>query len=285
MSVISGVPQGSILNDLPSTIISQLLIFADDTKCFQQITTVSDIQRLQNYLNSLLDWSLRNHLSVNVSKFVFMSFHHKFNSEYNINGHILSQSISCKGLGVILTSTLSWRQHYDMITSKAYKSLGFLRRVFKNSHCVQARKFLYISIVRANLLYCSPLWRPYLLKDINSLEKVQRRATKFILSDSTSDYKTRLTQLGMLPLMYIFEIANIMFFINSIKNPSQRFNILNYIDFSISSTRSAGSKLYRKTDSTNSTMNSYFYRLPKLWNCLPIIDLSWQLHEIKFKLK
>ena len=175
LSVISEVPQGSILglllflmfiNDLPSTIESQS-IFADDTKCFQKISTVSDIQQLQTDLDSLSDWSLRNHLSFNVSKFVFMTFHHKFNSEYNINEHSLPQSTSCKDLGIIFTNTLSWRQHYDMITSKAYKSLGFLCRVFKNSHCVQARKSLYISIVRANLLYCSPLWRPYLLKDID----------------------------------------------------------------------------------------------------------------------
>ena len=37
----------------------------------------------------------------------------------------------------------------------------------------------------------------YLLKDIALLERVQRRATKFILSDYTSDYKTRLIQLGL----------------------------------------------------------------------------------------
>ena len=165
LSVISGVPQGSILgpllflifiNDLPSTIESQSLIFADDTEYFQKISTVFDIQQLQTDLDSLLDWSLRNHLSFNVSKFVFMTFHCKFNSEYNINGHSISQSTSCKHLGVIFTSMLSWRQHYDMITSKAYKSFGFLRRVFKNSHRAQARKSLYISIVRANL-YCSLL--------------------------------------------------------------------------------------------------------------------------------
>ena len=61
LSVISGVSQGSILgallfpvftNDLPSIITSQTLIFADDTKCFQQINFTSDIQQLQNDLNS-----------------------------------------------------------------------------------------------------------------------------------------------------------------------------------------------------------------------------------------
>ena len=43
----------------------------------------------------------------------------------------------------------------------------------------------------------------YFPRTIDSLERVQRRATKFILSDYTSNYKTRLMQLGMLPLMQI----------------------------------------------------------------------------------
>ena len=55
LPLISGVPRGSILgpslflifiNDLPSTIISQLLEFADDTKCFRQIISILDIQQL-----------------------------------------------------------------------------------------------------------------------------------------------------------------------------------------------------------------------------------------------
>ena len=171
LPVISGVPQGSILgpllflvfiNDFPSVITTQSLIFADDTKCFRQILTISDIDQLQCDLDSLLDWSLINHLAFNVSKFVFMTFHQKFNSELRINGNLLPHSISCKDLGVIFTNTLSWCQHYDMITSKAYKSLGLLRRVFIDSYCVHTRKCLYLSLVRAKLLYCSPLWRPYL---------------------------------------------------------------------------------------------------------------------------
>ena len=51
---------------------------------------------------------------------------------------------------------------------------------------------LYTTLVRAQVLYCSPVWRPYLIKDIKKLEQLQRQATKYVLSDYTSDYKTRL---------------------------------------------------------------------------------------------
>ena len=89
----------------------------------------------------------------------------------------------------------------------------------------------------------------------------------------------------MLPLMYIYEIADILFFIKSIKNPSDKFDILNYTNFTTGSTRSAGTKLYPKTANINPIMNSYFYHLPRLWNSLPIIDLSQSLDVIKPKLK
>ena len=90
---------------------------------------------------------------------------------------------------------------------------------------------------------------------------------------------------GILPLMYIYEIADILFFIKSIKYPSDKFDILNYVNFTTGSTRSAGTKLYPKTARTNVIMNSYFYRLSRLWNSLPIIDLSESLESMKIKLK
>ena len=54
------------------------------------------------------------------------------------------------------------------------------------------------------------------MKDIMSLECMQWRATRFILNDYSSNYKYHLVKLGMLPLMYIYELANIMFFIKSL---------------------------------------------------------------------
>ena len=164
------------INDLSSVISSSnTFIFADDTKT---ITTEPDIQLLQKDLTSLTHWSDNNHLSFNISKFVLLCLHNKFNSEYTIHGNAITHSSSCKDLGINLSDNLSWRLHYQTITSKAYKSLGLLRRIFNDTNCPLVRKYLCISITRSTLLYCSCLWKPYLLSDIELIEKVQKRATK-----------------------------------------------------------------------------------------------------------
>ena len=131
---------------------------------------------------------------------------------------------------------------------------------------------LEISLVQAKLLYHSPLWKPNLLKDNELLEGVQQRATKFILSDYSSDYRTRLIKIGILPLMYVYEIADI--FKKSLKQSSDKFNIVDHVAFTTGTTASASTKLYPKTASTNYIMNTCFYHLLCLWNSLPTIDSS-----------
>ena len=88
--------------------------------------------------------------------------------------------------------SLAFGAHYQHIISRAYRVLGLLRRTFSSNTNLREKKRLYVSLVRSQLVYCSPFWRPYLLKDISQLETVQRRATKFILNDFRSDYKSRL---------------------------------------------------------------------------------------------
>ena len=75
-----------------------------------------------------------------------------------------------------------------------------------------AKRCLYISLVRSHLMYCSQIWRPHLIHDIILIEKIQHRATKYILNDYSSCYRTRLIKLSLLPLMYIFELNDIIFF-------------------------------------------------------------------------
>ena len=119
----------------------------------------------------------------------------------------------------------------------------------------------------------------------NRLKPIQKQTTKYILCDYNSGYKVRLMRHELLPLMYIYDLADIMFFIKSMKLLSEKFNIFDHVKFTSGPTRSAGLKLRHNIASTNSVMNSYFYRIPRLWNSIPITDLSYSLPNIKFKLK
>jgi len=111
------------------------------------------------------------------------------------------------------------------IITKAYQTLGLIRCASK-LNSTEARKQLYISLVQSQLLYCSPPWIPQLLKDIFALEHVQHRATKFILNDYNSSYKICLEKLHLLPLMYLYELNDLMFLVKSLKTPTASFNII-----------------------------------------------------------
>ena len=59
---------------------------------------------------------------------------------------------------------------------------------------------LYKAIVRPHLEYCIQTWRPYRKKDIDKLERIQRRATKMISELRDLSYESRLLQCGLTTL-------------------------------------------------------------------------------------
>ena len=63
--------------------------------------------------------------------------------------------------------------------SKGNKILGLIRItiMYKEKQLIVP---LYKAIVRPHLEYCIQTWRPYRKKDIDKLERIQRRATKII---------------------------------------------------------------------------------------------------------
>ena len=159
-----------------------------------------------------------------------------------------------------------------------------LRRTF-TTPSQTARKRLYFTLVRSHLVYCSPLWRPHLIKDIENFERVQRRATKFILNNYHLDYKSRLLQCQILPLMYFLELNDILFLVKSLKSPTSAFNIHKYVIFNTSTTRSGTSnKLIHNFTPTMQAHHFYFNRIVRLWNSLPCIDLSLTINTIKSNL-
>ena len=260
LPVISGVPQGSILgpllfaifiNDLPNCVSSSVPYhFADDTKCLKVMSNPTDIQCLQQDLNNLSNWSDINKLLFNESKSTHLHFGKEFSSHtYILNVSIITSESCIKDLGVYLSTNINFIHHYEKIIAGAYKTLGLLRQTF-TTQCPNAKKQLYLMLVRSQLIYCSQLWRPFLIKDIMILERVQRRATKFILNDYTytSPYKSKLTQLNLFPLMYRYELNDLLFFIKSYKATSAHFDIHQFVQFKLSSTRpSSAGKLVHQT--------------------------------------
>ena len=189
-----------------------------------------------------------------------------------VNNQFYGQVKNCLSVVSHESTSSPYRQtchYFTTYAGKVYKMLGLIRRRFSVSCPISARRKLYISLVRSQLLYYSQIWRPSLIKHINILERIQRRATKFILNDFHSTYKSRLVTLKMLPLMYIYEINDILFFIKSYKSPTSHFNINSYLQFSSSNTRFGSSaKLVHHRCSTNLTHHFYFHRIPRLWNSL-----------------
>ena len=239
LSVISGVPQGSILgpllflvyiNDLPESVdISRLFLFADDTKLLKSIDSINDFCILQSDIDSLQNWSLKWHLLLHPDKSVAMRYtlcpSHAEVSPYTINGNPVKFSKSHRDLGVLVSEDLSWSKHINSICSKAYKSLYFIRRLILQHSSTALRRQLYLTLVRSHLGYCSQLWRPFLVKDILHIEQIQRRASKYILNDFNSDYKSRLIELNILPLSYWFEFLDLSFLIKSMKVPADNLTI------------------------------------------------------------
>ena len=59
---------------------------------------------------------------------------------------------------------------------------------------------LYKAIVRPHLEYCIQAWNSYLRKDVDMLEKIQRRATKLIPGLRDLTYEERLKECGLTTL-------------------------------------------------------------------------------------
>jgi len=212
----------------------------------------------------LFCWSMDSDLNFNLKKFVQLSFKHNFNTTFTMGNTPIPHVESHKDLGLILSEDLSWSRHYKFIITSAYKILGLICRTFASNHSPATLVKLYTSLVRSQLLYCTQLWCPYLMKDILYFEQIQCRSTKHILSDYTSGYKDhgQLTKIKLFPLMYLLELQDILFAVKSIKTPTNQFCITNYIALSTTNTRSSASnKLIHPRHLNNVSRHSYFHQL------------------------
>ena len=129
--------------------------------------------------------------------------------------------------------------------------------------------FLYTTYVRPHLEYCVPIWTPYLVRDIEVLEKVQKRATKLIKGYEKLPYDQRLKSLGIYTLfcrrqrgdfIEVFKILNGYYNIN----PLQFFT-----PSDVTSTRGNCMKLFKPHSRLNIRSKFFTQRVITSWNNLP----------------
>ena len=92
--------------------------------------------------------------------------------------------------------------------------LGLLRRTCPLLTNRDARRTLYLSLVKSQMCYATEIWSPSQSTFKINLERIQRRATRWILQVKIGDvpYKDRLLALNLLPLCYDREIKDLTFF-------------------------------------------------------------------------
>ena len=197
VKVTSGVPQGSVLgpllfllyiNDLPENIQSQVRLFADDTAVYLTVTNMQDSQVLQSDLESLQHWERTWDMEFNPGKCQVIHITRsksQVKSRYFMHNQELESVDAAKYLGVTISKDLSWNTHINNITSTANKTLGFVKRnvVTKNK---DIKTMAYNSLVRPQVEHASAVWSPYTKENINKLEKVQRRAARWVSNDYSS---------------------------------------------------------------------------------------------------
>ena len=208
-SVLSGVPQGSVLgpilfliyiNDLDDSITSNVLKFADDTKLFRKVITDGDKQHLQNDLDRLVKWSEKWQMLFNFGKCKCLhTGHGNLDVNYKMDDTVLGTTVKEKDLGVTINADMKVSEQCGIAASKGNQILGLIRRniTYKGQKLIIP---LYKAIVRPHLEYCIQAWRPYRKKDINTLERIQRRATKMIPELRDLSYEERLKECGLTTL-------------------------------------------------------------------------------------
>lgn len=201
-----GVPQGSILgpvlflvyiNDLLDLHLTQgkLICYADDTVLlFSGSTWDTTFQLAQSGFNEVSKWLRRNVLTLNAEKTTYITFAMRSTGlpspAYYIKAHrcdnCYSQSCACptlrsttsvKYLGLLLDSSLSYREHIAALAKRVRK----LVYVFKNLRFVADTSLLkqvYLSLCQSIISYAVIAWGGVAKSTILPLEIAQRYILK-----------------------------------------------------------------------------------------------------------
>ena len=202
-----GCPKGSglrpvlflvYIDDFVEGVTGSILKFADDTKLFRTSKEIGDKQNLQDDIDKLVRWSEKWQMLFNFGKCKCLhTGPGNTCMNYEMGRTIPSKIVKEKDLVVSMNANMKVSEQCRIAASKGNQVLGMIRRnitYYKEKSLIVPR---YKAIVRPHLEYCIQAWSPYLRKDIDMLEKMQRRATKLIPGLRDLRYEERLKECGL----------------------------------------------------------------------------------------
>ena len=183
----NGIPQGSPLGPLLFNIFiyditeqvknSQLLLYADDLKVFREVNNLCDNRKLQEDLNSIVQWCRINEIEVNVRKTKFLSYTNKvqyYVSTYTINNVDISKEHIIKDLGVYFDSKLKFNNHIRKMICESRRLIGYIFNQWYEFDNVDTYLTLYRTLVRPKLEYASTVWNDVTKTANTNIESVQK---------------------------------------------------------------------------------------------------------------
>ena len=196
--VLSGVPQGTVLgplffliyiNDISKGLTkgTKIRLFADDSLLYRTIKTPKDSAILQKDLETLQIWEKQWKMEFHPGKCQLLRITNKNKpiiSNYLIHDTPILETDSAKYLGVVIDSKLNWKSQYTNVIKKCSSTLAFLKRNLSNAPEFVKKK-CYTVLVRPQLEYASAVWDPHPKTHVDALEKVQKRAARFVTNNYT----------------------------------------------------------------------------------------------------
>ena len=195
----------------------------------------------------------------------------------HIHGTSLTKVQSTKYLGIQISSDLSWSPQIKSICTKTRKLTGLLyRRFYKFCDC-STLLTLFITCICPHLEYCSCVWDPYLIKDIEALESAQKFALKICSKSWTVSYRDLLgaskiqtlqSRREQTILVYMFKLVN-----NFVDHPNAP---IQHKTFHHPSRTSNPLPLKLQHCRTTKCLNSYFPRTASAWNSLAADTVNYK---------
>ena len=293
-----GVPQGSVfgptgfvifIDDIDlciEALLALLLKFADDTKVIKRIRCNSDNHDLQLIVSNLHAWAERWQMYFNVNKCKVVHLgRNNPRFKYFMAGVEIKAVDSERDLGMILDHTGKPSLQCAKAAQKGNQVLGQLLRSFQ-CRDKEVLTQLYKVFVRPHLEYAIQAWSPYTVKDIEVLEKVQKRMVRQITS-LRGTYEEKLAKIGLTTLQERRIRGDCIETFKMLKG----FTRVNHeIWFSIMS-RAEGAQTRLSSDPLvlNSQLarldlrkNFYSVRVPQIWNSLPLsVRQSTSVNQFK----